>query len=214
MERHMSQTVSRGEQARAEILEAAKALFLANGYHGTSMRAIAEASGGRAVAGLYNHFPTKEAIFRALIEERNPYGVLVGTVSSAVDGAATVAEFVDGVLRAVFDIMPRHYDFLQLAQIDIREFEGRNVTRVFEQVFPSLVMLIRRAQALPGGRPVPDMALARLLASVTLGFVLTEQLVPHTVLNALSRKEWADLFIDVVLHGLARDDAAGEGMES
>ena len=205
---------SKGDVARAEIMDAARQLFLLQGYNGTSMRAIAQAAGNRAVAGLYNHFPTKEAIFRALIEERNPYGVLVGTVSSAVDGAATVAEFVDGVLRAVFDIMPRHYDFLQLAQIDIREFEGRNVTRVFEQVFPSLVMLIRRAQALPGGRPVPDMALARLLASVTLGFVLTEQLVPHTVLNALSRKEWADLFIDVVLHGLARDDAAGEGMES
>lgn len=207
----MSQTVSRGEQARAEILEAAKALFLANGYHGTSMRAIAEASGGRAVAGLYNHFPTKEAIFRALIEERNPYGVLIETVGGVVARARTVPEFVDGVLRAVLDVMPRHYDFLQLAQIDIREFEGRNLQRVLEQFFPSLLVLLRRVQALPGGRPVPDVAWARLLGSVTIGYILTEQLAPPSVFRVLSREEWTDLFIDMVLHGLAQPDVPAEG---
>ncbi len=207
----MSQTVSRGEQARAEILEAAKALFLANGYHGTSMRAIAEASGGRAVAGLYNHFPTKEAIFRALIEERNPYGVLIETVGGAVESARTVPEFVDRVLRAVLDVMPQHYDFLQLAQIDIREFEGRNLQRVLEQIFPSLLVLIRRVQALPGGRPVPAVAWARLLGSVAIGYILTEQLAPQSVSRVLSREEWTDLFIDMVLHGLAQPDAPAEG---
>ena len=74
---------SKGDVARAEIMDAARQLFLLQGYNGTSMRAIAQAAGNRAVAGLYNHFPTKEAIFRALIEEQNPYGALLGILNNA-----------------------------------------------------------------------------------------------------------------------------------
>lgn len=45
----MEQPVSKGDQSRAEILDAARRLFIANGYNGTSMRAIADEAGGRAV---------------------------------------------------------------------------------------------------------------------------------------------------------------------
>src|SRR5690606_13054793 len=117
---------------------------------------------------------------------------LLETVGGAVDGAATVPEFVAGVLRAVLDVMPHHYDFLQLAQIDIREFEGRNLQREMEQIFPSLLALIQRVRALPGGRAVPDVAWARLLGSVAIGYILTEQLVSQTMFRVLSREEWTD----------------------
>lgn len=210
----MSREGTKGEQARAEILEAAKTLFLSNGYHGTSMRAIAQASGGRAVAGLYNHFPTKEAIFRALIEERNPYGVLLEALRGAVDDAATVPEFLDGAIRAVLAVMPQHYDFLQLAQIDIREFEGQNLQHVLEQFFPTVLLVFRRVQALPGGRSVPDVAWVRLLGSFVIGYLVTEQIAPQSVFSVLPREEWTDLLIDVLLHGFTGDDGAGEGTVS
>jgi AcrR family transcriptional regulator len=53
---------------RQRILEAAKSLFLADGWNNTTTRAIATAA-GIATGTLFNYFPTKEAIATALIGE-------------------------------------------------------------------------------------------------------------------------------------------------
>src|SRR5512132_3796865 len=59
---------ARTKRSRAQILAAALKLFSRRGYHGTSIRDIAEAA--RASTGnVYHHFPDKESIFKALIQE-------------------------------------------------------------------------------------------------------------------------------------------------
>ena len=54
----MEESSTKGERTRQEILQSAHQLFLKNGYHGTSMRQIAEGA-GIAVGGIYNHFASK-----------------------------------------------------------------------------------------------------------------------------------------------------------
>ena len=53
---------------RREILDASLELFAESGFFGTSMRQIARAVGVRESA-LYHHFPSKDAILEALLEE-------------------------------------------------------------------------------------------------------------------------------------------------
>ena len=53
----------------ADVLEAARRLFVRRGWDGTTMADIAAAS-GFAVGTLYEIFPAKEAILRSLLEER------------------------------------------------------------------------------------------------------------------------------------------------
>lgn len=53
---------------RGRILEAARVVFESEGLEGASMRAIG-AEAGYTAAGLYFHFPNKEAIYAALLEE-------------------------------------------------------------------------------------------------------------------------------------------------
>ena len=54
---------------RKEIIEdAARELFIKQGFHATSMRDIAK--GARVSLGnLYNYYPTKEAIFESIINQ-------------------------------------------------------------------------------------------------------------------------------------------------
>ena len=54
------------EQKRAAILEAATGLFLASGYDGTSLAKIAEGA-GVSKATLFKQFPTKAALFDAIV---------------------------------------------------------------------------------------------------------------------------------------------------
>jgi AcrR family transcriptional regulator len=46
--------LTQGEQTKSEITQVAYRLFLEQGYHGTSMRQIAQNS-GIALGGIYNH---------------------------------------------------------------------------------------------------------------------------------------------------------------
>lgn len=52
---------------REAILQAARDLFMANGFSGTSMGSLATAA-GVSKATLYSHFADKEALYRAIIE--------------------------------------------------------------------------------------------------------------------------------------------------
>jgi AcrR family transcriptional regulator len=200
--------ITKGDQARAEILDASRSLFVSQGYHGTSMRAIARAAGDRAVGGIYNHFPTKEAIFKALIDERNPYEDLFGVLEPALAEAASVADYVRSALRVIMRVMPRHYDFLQLAQIDMREFEGQHMGRLLNQaILPRVMTIIEWLQALPGMKDVEIVVVVRMMASLIIGYMITEQALPLEFFHQMDHAEWADRFADVLLYGIAEQDS-------
>ena len=75
-------SISPGEGTKVTILEAANRLFSANGYHGTSMRQIAQEA-GIAVAGIYNHFANKEDIFITVLKAHHPYNDIMPALQTA-----------------------------------------------------------------------------------------------------------------------------------
>ncbi|GAA1965484.1 TetR/AcrR family transcriptional regulator [Agromyces allii] len=60
----------KGERRRAEIIETAFSVFASDSYRGASMVQIAAAV-GISRAGLLHHFPTKESLLAAVLEERD-----------------------------------------------------------------------------------------------------------------------------------------------
>ncbi|HEX7080078.1 MAG TPA: TetR/AcrR family transcriptional regulator [Gammaproteobacteria bacterium] len=101
---------SRGRERLARILDAATELFLRDGYGATSIDAILDVSGG-SKATLYNYFPTKDDLFRAVIDE-----VLSSThvpkLDTGADPKSTLVEFLTQRLEAIFST--RHHALLRL----------------------------------------------------------------------------------------------------
>jgi AcrR family transcriptional regulator len=54
------------EERRDSILKAARVVFAENGFRGTTTKALAEAA-GVSEALLFQHFPTKEALYAAML---------------------------------------------------------------------------------------------------------------------------------------------------
>jgi AcrR family transcriptional regulator len=204
----MNDATTKGDQARNEILDAAKRLFLSQGYNGTSMRMIAKEAGDRAVAGIYNHFPTKEAIFAALLDKEDPYDELISALESGEGD--TAPEYIHSVLSKILALMSAHFDFMQLVQIDMQEFEGKTLGKlVRDSVLPRIFPVISRVKSLPGLKPVEEIFLMRLFASVIIGFTMFERLAPvelRTLFAVWSREEWADRITRALLYGLADED--------
>ncbi|MEE6226999.1 TetR/AcrR family transcriptional regulator [Stenotrophomonas maltophilia] len=84
----------RNEQRIAQILQAALQCFLANGFHQTSMRDIAQAA-GVSLGNLYNHFPGKEAIILAVaVAESEELAPLLQRLAASEGERAQVLAFL------------------------------------------------------------------------------------------------------------------------
>lgn len=60
-----------GKERRASIVAAASRLFAANGFTGTTTRTIAGAAGVSETL-VFKHFPTKRALYSAILAEKSP----------------------------------------------------------------------------------------------------------------------------------------------
>ena len=151
----IEETLSKGERTRQAIEEAAYELFLEHGYSATSMRRIAERT-GLALGGIYNHFPSKEEIFEAIILDKHPYKQILPVILSAP--GRTLAEFVRNGDHALIGELGKRPDFIRLMFIEIVEFDSKHMPIFFEEIFPEFLPLVQRyrqilsacPQALPG----------------------------------------------------------------
>jgi AcrR family transcriptional regulator len=64
----MNKNVERGQATRAHLIDVATRLFAAHGYDGTTIEAVL-ADSGVSRGSLYHHFPGKDALFLAVMEE-------------------------------------------------------------------------------------------------------------------------------------------------
>lgn len=87
------------EQRRSQLLEVACDVFAARGFHATSMDDVAEAAGVTKPV-LYQHFPSKRALYRELLEDVDRR--LLDAVRSATARAESGRERVQEGFAAYF----------------------------------------------------------------------------------------------------------------
>ncbi len=198
----------RGEARRQQILRSAERLFRQQGFSGTSMRQIAEAAGfGSAVSGLYNHYPNKAAIFEALLISRSPYEDLIAALES-VEGD-TLHNFLRNWFRTLWPVMSQHLDFLQLVFIDLQEFEGRTMAHFLSGFIPRYIETFSPIQQFPEVRKdLPLPLLVRTVASVMIGYMMTEMMVQKALANELpfplaAGDEWLEGLTHILVSGIS-----------
>ncbi len=198
-------SLSKGEITQQRIVEAAYELFLEQGYHGTSMRQIAERA-GLTMGGIYNHFDGKESIWEAVFMAKHPYRAVLPLLVDA-DGQ-TVAEFVRSAAGGVVTELERHDELLNLMFIEIVEFGGKHLPDVFHAILPSLYALGEKFRGLQGRlRPLPLPILARSFAGLFFSYYITERLMPREV-RPLMGDHALDTFVDIYLYGILDSEGA------
>ncbi len=195
--------LSRGERTKGTILDAAYGLFVEQGYAATSMRDIALRS-HLALGGIYNHFSSKEAIFKATIEERHPFLTIIPVLSS-VEGD-TVESYVRNAAHTLVEQLGRHPDFLNLMLIEIVEFKARHVPILFQKFMPLVAPLSKRMTTARGRlRPLPPLVLARAFLGMFFSYYITEILLGQAMPPEMSHHA-VDHFVDIFLHGVLKEN--------
>jgi AcrR family transcriptional regulator len=195
---------AKGEATRAKLIEAAYGLFLRQGFHGTSMRQIAEEA-GLAVGGIYNHFATKEEIFAVVLDAYHPYHALLPALEQTQgDTLEAFVRDAAGRVKTVLDetglrIMP-------LAFMELVEFQGRHLRDMARTMLPAMLTFFQRFTERQGQlRAVPLPVVVRTFVILMLGFLITEFILKDLKgLRQFKMEDfnWYDGMIDIYLHGI------------
>jgi AcrR family transcriptional regulator len=157
---------------RTALLEAARKVFLAQGYHGASVDAVAREA-GFTIGAVYSQFGSKAELFLALLEQR--VDQRIEQIRSVADGAGVAAEAA-AVARQWARVLRTDLDWTLLV-IEFRVHAARDpvlaarFAEVHGRLLRAVVQVTTESLALPA--PTPEVEdLARLMLATAPGGAL------------------------------------------
>lgn len=151
----------KSELSRRAVLDAGLHLFSRHGFGATKVRAIADRA-GVSTGNVYHHFPDKEAIFRALIDE---YFEITATQRFPFTRTLyTTGRFPDNIEQlgdAARDSVRQYRHYLALIYVDVIEFGGTHIRKFYSDVAGRFTRILEeqgtleevRARLRPGVSP-------------------------------------------------------------
>jgi AcrR family transcriptional regulator len=201
--------LSHGENnpRRKDILEAALDVFSRQGYHGTTMTEVASVA-GVARATLYAQFPTKESLLSELLQE-NPVSGLTTRFSEQVKQEPGGEPAKDLEVIAL-QFLRLFQDSRKVALFRLVLVEGIRyapLQRAYHQMINSSVRIFSRFLIAAEPALEDPQFVAQVFIGSLLGFVLTQQVVPGTILPICSPEEIARRTTALWLNGVAVDQS-------
>jgi TetR/AcrR family transcriptional regulator, cholesterol catabolism regulator len=141
------------KRRRRQIADAAVQLFIEKGFHKTTTRQIAQASGS-SIGSLYEYFASKEDILYMVCE--SIHAEVARGVTEAMSGATAGRDTLAGVIRQYFQICHRMSDFILLIYQETRSLPAQWRKRVLENelqitgLFVEVLARIAASGELPG----------------------------------------------------------------
>jgi AcrR family transcriptional regulator len=207
----MATRVTRRDRAaanRAALLAAARRVFLAAGYHGASVDAVA-GEAGFTTGAVYSQFGGKAELFLALLEQR--IEERIGQIRSVVDGSGVAAELT-AVARQWAGVLRTDLDWTLLV-IEFRVHAARDpvlaarFAELHARLLRAVVQALTESLGLPAATPeVED--LARLLLATGPGGALARAAEGEAFRDELMEETMVAL-AQRLLRGLPSHDARG-----
>ena len=190
----------RGEETRGRILDAAVRRFAIAGYDAASVDDICSEA-GVSKGAFYHHFPTKQAIFLALMQgwlAMIDMGMEAVRKDTVPETLITMTNLLPGVFAAAENRLPMFLEFWLQASRDETVWKAIIAPyRHFQEHFSKLMQAGMDEGSL---KPVDPEVAAQVILSLAVGLVLQGVLDPHG-------SDWekaARESIRILMNGLAR----------
>jgi AcrR family transcriptional regulator len=166
MPKLQGQTVERNQ---IHIEDTALSIFTRQGYHGTSVREIAEAA-GISLGNIYNYYQTKEEIFESLVRRYSQrMAVLQAEQLTPLLGSMS-DQNLQSLSRAVREIVSNNQDYWRLMYIDVVEFGNKHFSHIYQD-FPNALRNLN-PDAFPSKKTSNGVDPAMAFSTVYLQFFL------------------------------------------
>lgn len=190
-------------ETRTHIVDAAYHLFVDKGYNATPMREISQHA-GVTVGAVYNHFATKEDIWKAVLDEKHPYHEILPLIQS-VDGE-TVSEVISTAARLLVHELMNRPDLFNLMFIEIVEFQAVHVPDLYTGIVPHLLQMQKVFEGKKGKlRDIPLPVILRSFVGLFFSYFITGVLL-KTLPEITTDETTLDQIIELYLKGVLADD--------
>jgi len=180
-------------QKRRDILAAAAITFARHGREGTNLHRVATAA-GMGKSSLYHYFPTREALFAALVDDvlRHEAALFESLAAAPAPAPARLAALVDAIVGM----------FAQWAKLGpllvafLGEPRGRRRMReTFRTARAAIARLVRDGQREGEFRPGPPETLAAVVLGCLDGLFLQELVEPRSTGDAATAGVLRDMLV-------------------
>jgi AcrR family transcriptional regulator len=193
----------KSEDTRARIIEAAYSLFLERGYHASSMRDVSQRT-GVTVGAIYNHFPTKEDLWKEVLFTKHPYHDVLPILQAAEGN--TVAEMVRSAAGSLVEGLLKRPDLFNLLFIEIVEFNCAHVPDFYQLITPDLLGLNAAFSEKTGKlREIPITISLRSFIGLFFSYYVTGIMLKSLGTAGIDPTS-LNQFVDLYLYGLLADD--------
>jgi AcrR family transcriptional regulator len=189
---------------REQILQGAMGLFAQKGFRGTTTREIAQRL-GISEALMFKYFPSKEFLYRAIIERRTD-----GSEEMFFPKEAIEAKDDRQVFRSIASYLisknTEDPTFMRLVQYSA--LEGHELSRIFFQTHAMertklLSRYIRQRIKERAFKKVPPLLAARAFIGMIIQYVQAREIYGMKNIFPFSQKTVVDTFVETFLNGLA-----------
>lgn len=178
------------------LLHAAARVFAKDGYHATTMRAVARAS-GMSLAGMYYYVSGKEELL--FLIERGTFERVLREAEAAVDGARDAAAALRAFVRHHVAFFATHMDEMRVLAREAESLTGERdrTVRDLKRRYVNLLASTMEAQ----GAPSPRTAAYALFGM--MNWIYTW----YRPGGRLTPEQLADEFVGLMLHGVTAPSA-------
>ena len=192
-----------GDARRAQILREAARLFGSHGFDGTTTRDVA-ARVGLTEAALYRYFPSKEAMYAAILDERIAAPDLVAPLEPVARRGDDRAVF-RGLALALLESVEADPTFLRLVLYSA--LEGHELARPFQEkrilrLREFLSRYIERRTREGAFRGIDPALAARTFIGMVVNHLIGRHIFGQREQHAHPPAEIADAFVSIFLDGV------------
>ena len=188
---------------REQILQGSMKLFAEKGFRGTTTREIARGL-GISEALMFKYFPSKEALYRAIIQKRTD-----GSEEMIFPKEAIRAKDDRQVFRSIasYLISKNTEDPTFMRLIQYSALEGHELSRIFFETHAMertrlLSEYIRQRIKEKAFKKVSPLIAARGFIGMIIQYVQAQELYGMKHLSRFSQKKVVDTFVETFLNGL------------
>ncbi len=199
----------RAEERRAEILEAATAVFARRGYHQARTKQIADEA-GLSEGLIYHYFGSKRDLLLAIIDR-----IVTESIPQVYDQpeSADLSSLAMAFLRDRLGMLERNQQLLKAVVpelINDEDLRTGYLNEVTVHLVASLVPLAQRALATGELRPFNPRVLLPAIAGATITAFVFNEMMDFPNGEAASHEELAEELVGIFLDGLrTRHEANG-----
>ena len=199
---------------REQILQGSMKLFAEKGFRGTTTREIAQGI-GISEALMFKYFPSKEALYQAIIRKRTD-----GSEEMLFPKEAIQAKDDQQVFQAIasYFIRKNTEDPTFMRLILYSSLEGHDLSNIFFENHATertrlLSKYIRQRIKEKAFKKVPPMLAARAFMGMVIHYVQTEEIHGMKATSRFSQKKVVSTLVDAFLNGLKGSQSPNEAGE-